>query len=387
MNIIINNIKKIYLLKELKNTKFFFRNPPKKKILIFDQISFNYLIDFFRLNSIKSYFQLDCRLRNLQHIYLSFEIIKKIIIYSKFLSLKQAYLLSVIETISPRVILTFNELSKDLSKISIFLKKKSITTISIQNSDRSHILYDDQKHNKINCDILLSYGEIDKNIYKKNIKNYRFIKPIGSLKLNLAKKFKKKLNKNFKKPQYDICLIAKRLTNQPDKNLTNTQKKFTKLVKFVAKFSYENRLKVLVCGKPYSENYYDLKTEKNFFNQYFKKIDFKYTSSQINKYNSYLGVFNSKIIISTNSTLLRESLGEKKKILSLCPNKYNQFLKTGIYHLQDCNYEKFSSHLKKIYNMTDTSYFSKFDSNFFMKKTNSVSYLNNLIKSLIRKNR
>ena len=84
---------------------------------------------------------------------------------------------------------------------------------------------------------------------------------------------------------------------------------------------------------------------------------------------------------------MRESLGEKKKILSLCSNKYNQFLKTGIYHLQDCNYKKFSSHLKKIYNMTDTSYFSKFDSNFFMKKMNSVSYLNNLIKSLIRKNR
>ena len=82
MNLIINNIKKIYLLKELRNTKFFFRNPPKKKILIFEKISFNYLTDFFRLNSIKSYFQLDCRLRNLQHVYLSFEIIKKIIIYS-----------------------------------------------------------------------------------------------------------------------------------------------------------------------------------------------------------------------------------------------------------------------------------------------------------------
>ncbi len=384
MSLIIN-IKRINMLKELKITKFYFKNPPKKKILIFDQTSFNYLKDFFKLASLKSYFQLDCRLRNLQHVYLSFQIIKQIIIYSKFLSIKQAYLLSVIEIINPKVIITFNEYSKDLSKLSRFLKKRKITTISIQNSDRSHTIYDKKNYNKINSDILLTYGEIDKKIYLKNLINYKFIKAIGSLKFSLAKKFKREFDENFLKSNYDICLIAKRLTKKSDKNLLNTQIRFTKLVKFIAQFSKEKKLKVLVCGKPYSERKYDLTSEKNFFREHFKEIDFTYISSQKNKYNSYLGVLNSNIVISTNSTLLRESLAEKKKILSFCPRKYNQFLKPGIYHLQDCNYKKFSARLKKIYNMSQTSYFSKFSRNFFMQEMDSFTYLNDLIKFSIQK--
>ena len=110
-----NKILKI--LKLLIKVKFFFYNPPKSNLIVFDEHDDNLnnlLLEF-------NYFFLRSRIENIDKIYISFGILK--LIFKNYRgNLMTAYLSSIIEIVSPKVILTyidnsykFSELAKKLS--------------------------------------------------------------------------------------------------------------------------------------------------------------------------------------------------------------------------------------------------------------------------------
>ena len=80
-------------------------------------------------------------------------------------------------------------------------------------------------------------------------------------------------------------------------------------------------------------------------------------------FSSYRVLLNSKVVVSTKSTLLRNKLTLGGKILSCNLSKkdrYN-FPVNGICTLNNCSYEEFEERLLEIYSISEENYFSKID--------------------------
>ena len=80
-------------------------------------------------------------------------------------------------------------------------------------------------------------------------------------------------------------------------------------------------------------------------------------------FTSFRAVLNSKIVVATASTLLRDKLGAGGKILSCNLTKLNifDFPINGICTIHSCSYEEFEKRLLEIYSISKENFFSKID--------------------------
>ena len=194
----INKLK--LLIKVITNSKIFFKNPPKKKLFIFDigvpALTQSILKHF-------DHFVYKDRGYMINRIYISLDIIKLMIFHLKF-GLKNAYTIAIIKLVNPNLILTviqeqrnFLFLAKVLNKEfnflilqiashyyrineAVYLKKKGVKNYSINEA-----VYLKKKGAKIDRYLIpniLLYSDFDKKNYEKipgiNIENYEVV---GSL--------------------------------------------------------------------------------------------------------------------------------------------------------------------------------------------------------------
>ena len=84
-----------------------------------------------------------------------------------------------------------------------------------------------------------------------------------------------------------------------------------------------------------------------------------------NFFSSYNAIFQSKVAVGTQSTLLRDKIGVGEKILScnLTGLKIQDFPINGICKINDCSYEQFEERLTEIMNIPIKQYFEKIDKN------------------------
>ena len=90
------------ILRLILRAKLIFKNPDNSKIVVFDDTSIK---DFNNILLKRKYFLLKCRIENIDHIYFSLEILKKFIKNYKG-NIMTAYLLSVIELVNPKIVIT-----------------------------------------------------------------------------------------------------------------------------------------------------------------------------------------------------------------------------------------------------------------------------------------
>ena len=107
---------------------------------------------------------------------------------------------------------------------------------------------------------------------------------------------------------------------------------------------------------------------------------------------SYRSLFQSKVVVATYSTLLREFLGTGGKILSCNMTKSDifDFPLNGISSIKDCNFDEFEKRLLNILKMSHNDYFEKLgkDKNYLMEyreNNSSIEIIKDKLDRLLKK--
>ena len=367
-----------------KNCKLKFFNPKNCDILIFDDESSDLIK---KLLQNYKFFTLKTRLENIDTLYLSTKIIILSFFYYRgnFLS---SYLISLISIVKPKIVITYIDNSLKFSEVALRFKKinKSIKFIAIQNGSRYEVLennylfkkkiFKENLNNKFYIPIFLTLGNYEKKIYKKL--NVKFLKnyPVGSLALEQYTKFKKQ-NKIKIKKKKQICILSDHGAWHPKMIEVNNdlEKNFVLLTEFCIKFAKKFNYKILVCQKRakgrkkiggITNKNLDFYSEQKAFKKYLTKKNYSYFKKFLLKrdnvkYKTYLKMEESEVLVSTMSTMLRENLFLRNKILAanLTGEKIYNFPLRKFFSFNDNSYDRFEKKLLSIINMSTSDYFKK----------------------------
>ena len=394
-------------LRILIYSKFEFSNPDPKQLIVFDNSDIFSLKQHILNNY--NYFVLEDRGHLITKFYFSFKIFKNILVYKKY-GIILAYKISLIKAVNPKLILTFIHNSENFSKCAQILKKE-YNFLAIQNSSfyyrvrEANLLKQKiSKDKKLFLPHLLAYSKLDKDNYllesKVVVKKFDYV---GSLRLaNFKNRLKKKI---FipKRNNYDICLLSEVGSWElVDKKL---DLKFAKLIKFVVKYAIEKNKKIIFALKRQKNikgnakqsryvirGYYN---EQSWYKKHFNKTEYNYLKKNF-KYNypfsSYEAAEESKVVIASMSTMLREFFSQKKKILAcnFTSNNVYDFPIKGISSINyDCDYEYFKKRLDRIFKISVKKYFKevKFKNNYDLncnKKNQTIQKINIIIKEYLK---
>lgn len=307
----------LYGFRYLIKSKFIFRNPLNSDIIIFDPISAKELELIF---SESKPFLLNSRINLIREIYISEQIILFMLKNFFKRSIKQNYLLIIINLINPKVLVTNIDTSKDFHILAKILHKK-IRFISLQQGDRSMPdgPYSDTKKFNLNNYFIpefFVFSDYDiKNFKSTNAKIGTF-QVAGSIKSFYAKTHFDN-NSAEREKKYDVCLISDPVFNNPENNPTSF------IAQFLQKISLNHNLKIVIAGANFKDTK-EGKLEVNLYNQLCKDNKFFIKQGEKNSYSSYLTLLQSNLVIGHNSTLLREAVALGKKILACNSHNYPQ---------------------------------------------------------------
>lgn len=355
------NIKNIFKLLFLK---FTFKPPSKSDIIVFDNVSskeFKYA-----LSDLK-YFTLNVRQEEIKIIYISWQIIL-LSLKNIFYGIKISYMMALIKSISPKLIITLEDNSLEFSKLAKILNNKYIF-IAVQNSARYFGQYrklfekNILKKNPNNSLYLPNYfcfGDHEVNETKKEnikVKNYF---PVGLLRLSNYLQFKLEQNIDKINIKYDFALICEMLEQK--KNLWKSEKlaeDYMKIFQYSIRAALKNKLKVIFILK--SKN--NREKELNFYKKYLNANEIKFLMNNIvevdrENYKSYIAIEKSKVAIAFHSTMLLEKLGLNGKVLScnFTDEDVFNFPVDCLFRLIRPSYEDFETRLLKIIKLEDEKY-------------------------------
>lgn len=356
------------------------QNPKQYDLIIFDGKS---LDDLKYLIKDKKYFVIENRKERIKEIYCGINFIISFIInfflfFFKAKNFHTIYLYTLIKKINPKIIITSIDNSFKFSDLSKLLKEE-INFFAVQNASREDFAQNDYNLKKkiitkdlnklyYNIPNFFCYGqyEIDSAL-KYKIKIDKFYK-VGSLRLANFFQYVKDEGLKINKNKYDICLISEGGIDSYDK-LFHTQsvnESFANIAKLTIQFVKKNNLKFIFLRKFYGK---DFSKELNFYKNYLDNEDLNFliknSFSKNNpfSYESYFGLMESKVAIGAQSTLLRDKIGCKEKILSLTiPQlEFFHFPLNGICKLNSFDYDNFEHRLNYILNISIDEYVSKID--------------------------
>ena len=376
--------------------KFIFKKPKTYNLIVFDDESIEHLKNI--LNR-RQYFTLITRSKNLKKIYLTPKIIFYILFYFRG-NLFSAYISSLVKVIDPSILITYIDNSPRFHILAKLFRNK-IKFLAIQNSIRDleinineytkkkKISFADYNKNYF-VPHLFCYGQYEIDFCKKkNIKIKNF-KKIGSLKVSNFKKILKK-SKLFNKKKYDICLIPDAAPNYDNYfKLNGFEKGFAQTIKYAIKFCQKNNKKIIFPMKRYLKPFKS--QEISFVKKYLNQAEFDFfiknvsNKSQKKKYNSYFRMYESNVTLSTATSMLREALSLKKKIMvcNFTPTKIFDFPFKEFFFLKDPSYQKFEKKLNRILLISEKKYFNLLGKkrNYIIEDANNID-ANNEINSFI----
>ena len=378
-------MKFIKLIKLFINCKFNFHQIPQKKIILFDCENVKNIKKLFIK---KEYFILSNRYENLKTIYLNWSLFKLFLkSYNFKKSLKINYLNSLISEINPKLIITNIDNSRDFHIVSKEFHNK-FCCVAIQMANRGDILYNPISYTKkFFIPNFFCFSEYEKTLYKKRKVKICNFYPVGSLTSALAQKFIK--SKKKKLPiKYDICLIS-----QPFDGIEFPQvKNFSDIEGLIAKFTHklcnEENLNLIFIGKR-KKNSPAGKKELEFYNKYLGENNYKLLQPVSENYQSYQKILQSKVIIGHNSTLLREAVGFKKKVLycNFTGSNLIELSAKGILELKSSKYIEFKKRVMKILKMKNNEYYkhiNKSPEKIICTPNNTIRLISSKIDELIK---
>lgn len=383
MNLIIKK-----LLRLLK-CKFTFGLPERKDLVIFDDEALNdlkYVVEEF------DYTVLRVRIENFKELNLNPKILFKTLFNFRG-NIVNAYLISLIEEISPKIVLTNINNSWKFSEIARVLKDK-FKFFSIQNGS----MYDFKRYehqfkqgiykknmNKIFfIPNLFCFGDFEIDDYKKFQIPVNNFYPVGSLRLaNFLKEKNINNPEDIKNFEYDIYLVSDGIISQFDKRFAvpGAAKEMGRYIKFIVRYVRENSKKFLCSFKRLNSSKENLELELEFFKKSLDDDDYDYliNNSTINftknRHLSYEYMLKSELTIATYSTMLREnlSLGRKTLSINFMDNNIFDFPLNGICKLNNCSYLELKDRIDKILRLSNFEYLKELE--------NKNNYLMNFDKN------
>jgi len=393
----------LFIFNLFYKNKFIFKNPKNHEMVIFDDES---LFDLENLISKYNFFVLQTRIEKINKVYLSLKIIKYIIKNYNG-NIMTAYLVSLLEIIDPKIVITNIHNSSKFYDVARILHKK-IIFIAIQNGAQYEIkkykyLYKSKRTNsdlskKIYIPNFFCFGQFEIDQHKKdNIEVKNFFKT-GSLNaanfFNHVKKNKISLKENL----YDICLLSDYVDLGIDKQFGSSTitKGFAQTIKYTIEFCKKHNMKMTFAWKRDKKKYDKeinnkaVNDELNFYKKLFTndEIDYLLRNSfeKKDRFMSYEVMFQSQVVVATYSTLLREYLGTGGKILSCNATSLDvfDFPIEGICSIKDCTFQEFEKKLTNILSMSKGEYFEKLgnDRNYLMQYDSKISTIETIRKKI-----
>ena len=387
-----------------KRIKIKFNKLQNINILVFDGVSnpdLEFLLEEF------DFIVLENRFERIKEINLSpktiFKLMEnflKLILKRKNVSLSNLYFYTIIKLIKPKVVITSIDNSLQFHQLAKLLHNE-IVFFAIQNANRLDYLNNEynMKNNLSNIDYnsqlfipnFFCFGDIEEKLAKKlNLKIKNFFK-YGSIRSANFFCYAKKEKLNLSKNLYDICLISELVFGFNKKYRKNYIEEGLGIVaSYTIKFAIEKNLKLIFASKyPGGNRWHN--EELEFYKKYLSKEEFNYLIGNLNKnknkFSSYFAIFQSNVAVGCQSTLLRDKIGLREKILScnLTDYKNYNFPIDGICTINNCNYDEFSSRLNKILEIDSHNYFKNLNPDLVMMFDENISMLDR-IKLKIREN-
>jgi len=365
--------KLILLFKLIIKTKFSFNSPKENHLVIFDNVSEN---EIKKLIVNYKGFVLRVRSEHVNLIYLSPKILFRMFINIFKGDLWTVYLVSLIEIIKPKIVVTFIDNSFKFYNVAKILEDKA-KFIAIQNAARYDLketstLYNSKKipndiNKKIYIPEFLCFGDYEKDLYQEVGGIVKKFSPVGSVRLANFLSYIKDKKGNPEKYKSDICLISTTATGA-DKIFgdNSIESGIGNVSKYTVKFCKKNNKKLILALKRDSKiNPMGHKTEMDFLKKHLNE-DFEFAKKHIlyrdaKDYSSYQAMFNSKVTVSAHSTIVREKMCLGGKVLScnFTNSSMYDFPINGICFLKKCTFEEFESRLLEILRISNEDYFSK----------------------------
>lgn len=371
-------IKNLFII--LKKVRFILKNPEKKKIIIFEKDSLKSLAP---LCEKYNYFVLKSRYYQIDEIYLSLEIFFFIIKNFFKSNLSSLYLSALIKKINPKLILTSIDNSPHFSNVAK-LMKNDFKFLAIQCAARYDIK---QFSRKFFLPEFFCFGEYEKDLYTEYKSVVGKFNYCGSL--NQAYFLKSKYFSKNKNNLYDIALVSEPSPGW-SKIFPNFEENIGRLALFTLRLAKKYNFKVIFVGKR-KKNTELFRLEKLFYRKYLGS-EFFIEPKNEEIFSNYANTYNSKIIIGTVSTLLRENLGAGKKILScnFSGDSKHDFPIDGMCNLRESNYEIFEKRVLQILRVTEKEYFDSLskNKNYVMKfdeKNNAYNLIQERIDQILNK--
>ncbi len=355
------------LFKLIFTRKIKFNNPERSDLLLFDDSGKDI---FDNILYTKNYSILRVRYDRIKVIYITLDILI-LMIKNLHPNLFTCYLISLIKIIKPKIIITAIDNSFKFSEIAKVLHKK-IVFIAVQNAsrhdfDRNKRLFeigslkqDDNK--RFFLPNYYCFGDLEEEDCKKyNIKVFKFYK-IGSLRLTQYLKYLKENKLKTNSYKYQVSLISEPSAGT-DKlwKQVGVEKGCAKIAKFTIKLCVRNNLSFTFIKKRQYENLSIL--EMKWYREFLDENEFNFlikNSTPVSKtsFSSYKAIHQSEISIGIHSTLLREKLALKGKILAcnFTPLQHYDFPIKGFCFLKDPSFEEFERRALKILKIDEKEY-------------------------------
>ena len=348
-----------------------FRNPDKSQVLIFDNVGAELIeksvlgdIDHAILHTRYERFYVTPQIlfymfMNLGYIQITFrkgvpllEVLKKCL-RSVLGSLYRIYLLSCIQYIGPKVVITF--IDNDYGFQFISRRYKGGYCLAIQNGIRCPGDLRDwlpprpEPASIISMPFLFSLGNHDRDLYQKYGHQVDEFYPVGSL---IAGYYKSQMSVKDQKKEFDLCLVSQQLNKKTMAgNPPSVGIGVKNLDEYLKRYLEETKLTLCVALRSN-----DPEEREIFVRQYGKRahlVDFDRKNRS-----SYRAVDKSSVVIAFDSTLATESFGWGAMVLfcNLSGYEEHNFPYPGFWSITEMNYELFKSRLDYIVSLSEEEY-------------------------------
>lgn len=280
---------------------------------------------------------------------------------SGFNNLKINYLVGYINSVNPKIIVTFNDIDLNFYKLNKYLSPK-IKMIAIQHTlkiKKNWKFFTKSKINfKNNYNVLFSKNY--SKIYSKYIRSKQFIG--GSFRNNFFKK-------NRVKKKNILFISSIKENNTLEKNMFSREKK---TVQNLSDYSKKKCIGFTILTKNVDRKNYKKMLDLDL------NCDFIDTNIIMNKY-KFLDKFELSIFI--DSTLGLETLSRGNKVLSI-PHKRNYNIIKGFFVEKNLNFSNFEKKVDELFYMKKNLWNKKIkeESNFII-----YDYKNKKLKKLFKR--
>lgn len=333
--------KVLFLLSLILKSKYKFYIP-KKDIIIFDDEGLDLQL-FQKFLDLKNTEILTTRKEKVNSIFISPKMFSLTVLYLlKGNKLSVSYFIALIISINPKLVLTRIDNSILYSLVAKKLHKRYFF-FAIQNAARYQFdepFYDKKIFKDLFIPELGCFGNYEKDLYQKHKIQVNKFFTLGSLQLSNYLE-----NKKIEpKEEFDICLILEESTGW-DSLHEGFEDALGLIATYTERFAKKNNLKLVLAGKRSTPDL--IEKENQFYRKYFQ---YNWKTESREKFSSYHYASSSKVVVGMMSTLLRESLSIKKKILScnFTGCEAWDFPINGICFLKNKKYEFFEERMKKI---------------------------------------